>query len=167
MRVQRLGAIGVSVGLAVVLLLGAVSCGGSAPATPAVAKNLFIQADTTTGSGGTLKADAVCVQASQFKRGMQVVWRVRVLDPATGQPMDDQVLKSLQVKLADGQAINAKYGDHPKNAPTDKFWATSWVIPDDYPTGSLSYEIVALSNDGRTGTYTPFNVAPSLLTVIQ
>lgn len=140
----------------------------SAPVpAPKVAQNLILDANTTTGSGGTLKADAVCVLGSQFKRGQQVVWRIKVIDPATGQPLDDKALQSVKIALPDGQTFDAKYGGHPAKTPTDSFWATSWVVPQDYPTGSLPYVVNAKSADGRTGKFTEFNVAPSLLTVVQ
>lgn len=168
MQLRRLWKAGMVAALIGTVALVAAACTGSQPSpTPQVAKNLIVYADTVTGSGGTLKAAAVCVLGSQFKRGSHVVWRVKVYDPATGQPMDDTTLNSVQVKLPDGQVFDAKYGDHPANNPTDQFWATSWVIPDNYATGSLPYEVAVQGVDGRTGKFTEFNVAPSLLTIIQ
>jgi hypothetical protein len=41
-----------------------------------------------------------------------------------------------------------------------------WVIPADYPTGSLVYKVVATDLDGRTQTWEPFKRAPTQLTVI-
>jgi len=29
------------------------------------------------------------------------------------------------------------YGGHPPRGSIDYFWSAGWVIPDDYPTGSL------------------------------
>ena len=172
----RIGAITVLVGVAVTI---ATACSAPTPApTPQppspvpqqpqaqTAKNLILQADIVTGSGGTLKRDAVCVLSSQYKRGNQVVWRAKVIDPATGKPMNETALKAVVVKLPDGQTFEMKYGDHPKNGPTDQFWATSWVIPDNYATGSFPYKITATANDGRTGEFTEFNVNLSLLTIV-
>ncbi len=161
--------VGLGIILAGALATGLVACSSSQPPStqqPQVAKVLFVEGDIVTGSGGTVKATASCVQQSQYKPGNQIVFRARVIDPATGQPMDASTLKSVTVKLADGQTFEAKYGGHPGKAPTDSFWATSWVVPDSYSTGSLNFEITAVANDGRTGTFTPFNVAPSLLTIV-
>ncbi len=158
------------------LLVGAIAIGGAAcsssPQTASAAatqsaKNLILSSDMVTGSGGTVKASSSCVLTSQYKRGNQVVFRVRVYDPVTGKPMDDKALTSVDIALPDGQTFKAKYGGHPANTPVDYFWATSWVIPDTYPTGTLNYTATAKATDGRTGTFDNFNVQPSLLTVVQ
>jgi hypothetical protein len=61
----------------------------------------------------------------------------------------------------------AKFGGHPpRGTPTDFFWSLHWVIPADYPTGSLVYKVVATDLDGRTQTWEPFKRAPTQLTVI-
>jgi hypothetical protein len=112
----------------------------------------------------------VCVVSSQYKPTNSIVWRIRVFDPATGKPMDDKALKSVQVKLPDGQAFQGQYGGHPGGpgaTPTDNFWSAAWTIPAAYPTGSLQYQINAQSVDGRSGTYSQFNVAPSMLTIVK
>ncbi len=165
-RLWKAGAIAVLAG--VIAMVGA-ACAGEqeAPAGPPAAQNLIVTAHTVTGSGGTLKSEAVCVLANQFKRGNHITWRVKVYDPVTGQPMDDAALESVEVTLPDGQAFEAGYGGHPPSDSTDFFWATSWVVPEDYPTGSLPYQVTATSVDGRTGVFTEFNVAPSLLTIIE
>ncbi len=101
---------------------------------------------------------------NQFPRNSEIVWRARVMAP-DGSQLDDTQLESVVVELADGQTLEMRYGDHPRDNPTDQFWTTSFDIPADYPTGTIDYEIVATDADGRTGTYKPFNVAPSLLTI--
>jgi hypothetical protein len=159
----------------VAALLGVVAIIGSACAPQAsgvqqassAAKTLFLNSDMVVGSGGTVKPATSCVLDSQYKRGAQVVWRIKVYDPATGKPLDDKALASVSVTLSDGEKFDAKYGGHPAKTPTDSFWATSWIIPDTYPTGSLQYTITAKSTDGRTGQFDNFNVAPSALTVVQ
>ncbi len=133
-------------------------------ATPQAAKGLILSSDMVTGSGGTVKAAASCVLQSAYKQGNQVVFRVRVYDPKTGNPMDNTAVSAVTIKLPDGQTFNAKYGKH---GTADSFWATSWVIPVDYPTGTINYTATATATDGRTGNFDNFNVAPSLLTVVQ
>lgn len=135
--------------------------------TVQAAKNLILSSDMVIGTGGTLKPSSSCVLTSQYKSGSQVVFRIRVYDPVTGQPMDDKTLSGVTIALPDGQSFTAKYGGHPAKTPVDSFWATSWVIPDNYPTGTLSYKANATAIDGRTGAFDNFNVQPSFLTVIQ
>ena len=106
-----------------------------------------------------------CVLTSQYMRKEHVTWRVRVLG-ADGTPADDKVLKGLTVVLSDGSKFDMHYGTHPRKNPTDKFWATSWAIPADYPTGTVEYKVVATDMDGNAHEWTPFNVDLSKLMVI-
>lgn len=108
-------------------------------------------------------AGQVCVNESRFPRSSEIVWRVRVTDPITGQELDDSSTTA-QIRLGDGQVLEMRYGPHPRENSTDFFWTTSFDIPQDYPTGTLSWEVTATSGE-RSGVYTPFNVAPSLLTI--
>jgi hypothetical protein len=136
---------------------------GMAPLAQAqVSKPLFIAADMVTGPVGS---GPICVLRSQFMRKESVAWRIRVQD-ATGKELDDKSLKSLVVELSDGQKFPARFGGHPPKDPTDHLWSTSWSIPEDYPTGSLNYKVVATAEDGTTQSWEPPNVKPSLLTVI-
>jgi hypothetical protein len=143
--------------------------GGAAPAAQATAApDLFIHADTVLGSKNLSKDELParsCVLNSRYAHNEEIVWRIRVLDPRTGKPMDDKALQSVVVQLADGTALNARYGPHPHDNPTDHFWAVSWDVPPTYPTGTLDYKITATAADGRQGTFVPFDVAPSKVTI--
>ena len=132
---------------------------------PASAARLFFEGDMVRGSTQSGATGPTCVLSSQFMRREHVVFRIRVLDD-TGAPADDKMLKSLVVELSNGKSLPMRYGGHPHNEPVDNFWTTSWPIPDDYPTGTLSYKVVATSMDGSTQEWTPFNVSLSQLTVI-
>ncbi|MBK5268338.1 MAG: hypothetical protein JJE47_12975 [Acidimicrobiia bacterium] len=156
--------------LIVILTLGA--CGGSTAtteATVAVDSPLAVAADTVWGPFNVpedQRGGQVCVLGSRFPRNSEIVWRARVFDPDTEAELDD-ASASVEVRLADGQVFEMRYGAHPRENPTDFFWTASFDIPIDYPSGTLNYEIVATSTDNRVGTFAPFNVAPSLLTVTE
>lgn len=155
-----------------VIVLGAMLALGAVPAAAqeeaaAPGDWLFIDADTVWGPANIPdeeRASKSCVQNNRFARNEEIVWRVKVFDPLTGQPMDDTMLDSVQVILPD-QVLDMRYGPHPRDTPADFFWTASFDIPADYPTGTLGYEIVATAADGTTGTFEPFNVTPSLLTI--
>jgi hypothetical protein len=164
----------VAAGVASLAVLAA-GCGGSTngagkeQAATRVSQRLILDANTVTGAAGIPKSEAaqrVCVLSSRFTPGQEVVWQVRVYDPATGKLMDDKALQSVAVLLPDGKTLAAKYGGHPANDSTDYFWATGWEIPKAYPTGSLQYTVKAAAHDGRTGEFTQFNVASALLTIV-
>lgn len=163
---RRLGLLIAALGA--VLVLGAVPAaaqdGGAVPG-----EWLFIDADTVMGPANIPEEEAAsetCVQNNRFARNEEIVWRVKVLDPLTGQPMDDTMLESVQVVLPD-QALGMRYGPHPRDTPADFFWTLGWDVPEDYPTGELPYQVVATALDGRTGTYEQFNVSPARLIITE
>jgi hypothetical protein len=136
-----------------------------APASAQQAGKLFFEGDLVHGPQPG-QAGPFCVLASQFKRKEEVAWRVRVLD-ADGKMVDDKGLKSLVVELADGKTFELKHKGHPRAPPvTDFFWSGAWVIPEDQPTGSLTYKVIATDLQGQTQTWEPFKVAASQLTIV-
>lgn len=164
--------------IAGMLAVLAVGCSGggkeaaTSTAAPASTKPaaLSVRADTVSGPKNLTaeqRKTQSCVQQSRFPRNSQIVWRARVGDGATGSDLDDKTLGTIEVQLADSRKLPMKYGPHPAQNPTDFFWTTSVEIPADYPTGTLGYKIVATAKDGRTVTYEPFKVAPSLLTISE
>ncbi len=162
---------GLVVGVALMIGAATAACssaGGNSNSTNAGAgagAPLVLNADTVLGSTNLPKGISFCDQQNQFSRGESVVWRVRVIDPQTGKAMDGTALASVVVKLPD-KTIALKYGDHPKTNPVDHFWAGSFAIPADYPTGQLPYTVVATAKDGRTGTFEQFKVSSAELQVI-
>ena len=182
---HRFGKRPVYIGLVVVLAAGLVACAeepgqsaapssaapsvaeSTAPSAAPVGQFLFIDADNVLGPTNLTAEERptkTCVQASRFAHNEEVVWRVKVFDPLTGEPMDDTVLASLKVVLPD-QTLDLHYGPHPRDNPLGFFWTTSWVVPEGYPDGVINYTIEATANDGRTGTWEQFEVAAANLTV--
>ncbi len=163
--------------LAMVLLLAACASAQAAQSTaapasqpaatpkPAVTTSLFVTADIVQGTKNIPQDQAAaktCVVSSRYPRNAELVFRARVEDPTTGEPMDDKALSGVEFRLGDGKTVlKGTYGKH----GDESFWSSSWVIPKDFPTGTLNYSVVATSTDGRTGQFKPFNVPPSLLTV--
>jgi hypothetical protein len=161
-------ALGIALGILAAAAISACSAPGAAsPSTAAVSPTLILQADTVWGPKNIAKAELsgkICVQRNLFARNEEIVWRVKVFDPATGEPMDDQTLSSVAVKLED-QTLDLHYGPHPKDNPADYFWTVSWLIPEDHPSGELPYAIEATAADGRAGTFEQFGVSLARLTI--
>ncbi len=137
-----------------------------ATAAPAV-EALFIDADTVLGPTNLTEEEKplkTCVQVSRYAHNEEVVWRVKVFDPVTGEPMDDTALESVQVVMGD-QTLDLNFGPHPRDTPVDAFWAVGWEVPEDYPSGTVSYTIEATAIDGRTGSWEQFGVEAAMLTV--
>lgn len=138
------------------------------------AQKLFIEGDIVRGNTPAGITGPVCVLANQFKRKEHVIFRIRVRN-TTGQPVDDKNLKGIVVELSDGQKFPASYRPRPPanvraafglSEPIDYFWSAAWLIPQDYPTGSLSYRVVATDMQGNTQSWVPFKDPRSLPMVI-
>jgi hypothetical protein len=128
-------------------------------------KRLFFEGDIVAHAIEG-QAGPFCVLKSQYKRKEGVAWRIRILDQS-GAVADDKALKSVVVVLGDGQQIPAHYGPHPpRGKATDTFWSMRWIIPADFPTGSLGYKVIATWPDGKSQTWEPFTREPSQLMVV-
>jgi hypothetical protein len=148
---------------------------GFAGAASAETQKLFIEGDIVRGNTPSGATGPVCVLANQFKRKENVVFRIRVLN-SEGQALDDKGLKSLVVELSDGQKFKADYRARPPVAtrqalgltgPIDYFWSAAWLIPATYPTGSLSYRVVATDMQGNTQSWVPMKDLRSLPIVME
>jgi hypothetical protein len=126
---------------------------------PPIAPKLFFEGDMVLAQA--------CVLNNRFRRNEGVVWRVRVLDPETGQQVDAKSLKSLVIELADGQTIPMKHGGHPRGGTDDRFWSTSWKVPENYPTGTFAYTVVATDLNGEVTRWQPFAIKMSQLTIVD
>jgi hypothetical protein len=139
-------------------------------ATAEETQKLFIEGDIVRGNTPNGATGPVCVLANQFKRKENVVFRIRVLNTA-GKALDDKGLKSLVVELSDGKKLPAEYRARPPlqarkalglTEPIDYFWSAAWLIPADYPTGSLTYRVVATDTQGNTQSWVPMKDLRSL-----
>lgn len=159
---------GIALGIGAGLVIAACQAAATPTPTPAPAVNLILVSDTVQGPTNLTDeekaAGATCVQKNRFAKNEEIVWRTRVIDPTTGQPMDDTAITSLVVKLPD-QELAMHYGGHPRDNPVDFFWTVGFDVPESYPSGALTFTIVATGTDGRTGTYNQFGVAAAQLTV--
>jgi len=138
-------------------------------------QKLFIEGDIVRGNTPAGITGPVCVLANQFKRKENVIFRIRVRN-AAGEPLDDKNIKAIVVELSDGQKFQASYRPRPPanvraafglSEPADYFWSAAWLIPQDYPTGSLSYRVAATDMQGNTQRWTPFKDPRSLPMVMS
>lgn len=128
---------------------------------------LFFEGDIVRGAQPGAPGP-FCVLNNQFKRLEKVVWRIRVLDQA-GTSLDDKGLKSLLVLLPDGTKLPSYWGPHPPphlGPTTDHFWTSAWIVPDNYPSGTFVYKVIATDMQGQSHTWEPFKNVNSQLAVV-
>jgi hypothetical protein len=105
-----------------------------------------------------------CTPKSRFKRGDPVGFRATAIDPATGKVADTA---QLTVKLENGEGLQMMYRGGTSATAHPGLWTTKWVVPDTAPAGVLHYTIEAKDNQGRTAVWAPFEIVPSILTIVQ
>ncbi len=137
-----------------------------APIYAQEAPKFVFEGDVVRGNGPGAQGPG-CVLNSRFKRGETMLFRIRVVDPKSGKSLDDKGVKSLEIQLSNGQKAPMSYHQHPPKEPTDWFWSGGWIVPDNQPTGSLSYKVVVTDLDGKTQDWSPFKVANSQITVVE
>jgi hypothetical protein len=150
--------------LSAVALLSVLGFAGGAQAQGG---KLFFEGDIVRGAQPGAPGP-FCVLNNQFKRLEKVVWRIRVLDQSA-QPLDEKGLKSLIVQLPDGTKLEGRFGPHPpphQGPAADFFWTSVWIVPDEYPSGTFFYKVVATDLQGQAHTWEPFKNAHSQFTVV-
>lgn len=144
-------------------------------AAPAKPQFLVIMGDTIRGNLGLNPVEILtsapgihCTQQSRFPQTGRIVWRMKVMDPATGKYLDDKQIKDFTITYPDGKTDTLKYGGHggTKENPQDYLWAVGFTVPADYPTGVFNYKIEAKGVDGRVGTFDPFKVTFAQTTIV-
>src|SRR5258708_14342365 len=139
-------------------LLTVATLGFANAAVAQESQKLFFEGDIVRGNTPDGATGAVCVLANQFKRGENVIFRIRVRN-SSGQPLDDKGIKSLTIEMMDGQKFPARFASRPPNgvlasvgltAPSDYYWSAAWRLPHGFPSVPLTYKIGALDLSGNT-----------------
>ncbi|MFB6137104.1 MAG: hypothetical protein ABEJ42_02020 [Halobacteriaceae archaeon] len=123
--------------------------GTAAPITTASDDGVYVVAhDIVRGNiEGVDQQAMVGALASRFRPGQKVVWRIAVVDGETGEEVSPATVDDVSVVVEGETTIEAKYGVQPLESElaeyreSDRFYSASWIIPDDYPSGAVSYSI--------------------------
>jgi hypothetical protein len=117
-----------------------------------------------------------CILKNRFKKGERVGFRMTAFDGGTGETENTTVLvahvtyagKTVDVPMrfrgAAGRSAPAPRGY--LRAPAE-LWTGSWTVPDDAPTGRISYTVTGTDNFGRKAEFTPFSAEASQLVIVQ
>jgi hypothetical protein len=126
------------------------------------ATTLIMYGDVVLFAGGEDPEN--CTPKSRFKHGDPVGFRATAIDPATGKVAD---AAQLTVKLASGETLSMMYRGGTGASAHPGLWTTKWVVPDTTPAGVMHYTIEAKDSQGRTAVWAPFEIVPSILTIVQ
>jgi len=146
------------------IALSVAALGFSTGAQAQAAKKLFFEGDIVRHALPN-QAGPFCVLNNQYKRKEAVAFRVRIMKP-DGEVADSKALKAVTVELGNGQKVPMHFGGHGM-PPTDFFWSIFWTVPDNHPTGTVGYKIVATMMDDSTVEWKPFNRATTELMVVD
>ncbi|MBO7747975.1 hypothetical protein I8J29_27660 [Paenibacillus sp. MWE-103] len=113
--------------------------------------------------GDVVSQNAGCVPQNRFTVGDGIVFRMKAQNPITGLLAEDA---KLQVHLGTGEVLDMQLGQHPPDAPDgERFWSANYKVTDATPKGTLHYYVTA-ETPIMKGEYKPFQVAPSLITIV-
>lgn len=127
----------------------------------------IVDHDTVVAAETPAQGQGPCSLQNRFLHGQKVVFRVKVVDPATGDQLTGDDLSGVTVNVESGSAptLDMEYGPHPPKNPTDEYWVVAWTVPDGFPAGPVEYAIeVAGDHPAKTVS---FNVPPSNLVVLE
>ena len=109
-----------------------------------------------------------CTLRNRFKRGDPAGFRISVIDGATGLPESSaQVVVHVTYggKTVDVPARYRGGADQPETRQSQ--WTAKWMVPMDAPTGIVRYSVTAKDKHGRSTEWKPFDIDPSLLTIVE
>jgi hypothetical protein len=108
--------------------------------------------DTLTGTGGRLSgATGTCVGQSVFRRGNAIVFQAIAVRTKDGKVMTGKDISRMVVRVPgqpDQKMVYRPLGSRP-DATSPWVWVVKWIVPDDYPLGSLAYEVVGVTKKTR------------------
>ena len=117
-----------------------------------------------------------CILTNRFKKGQRIGFRMTATDGGTGEPENTATLTAHLT--VGGKTIDVPMrfrGAAGPDAPPPRgylrspynLWSGFWVVPDDAPTGTLSYTVTATDKFGRNATFVPYPYANSQLAIVQ
>lgn len=113
-----------------------------------------------------------CILTNRFTKGQRVGFRMTAIDGGTGEVENTAALtvhlmyggKTLDVPMR----WRGGGGNVPRGylRPPNELWTGFWTVPDDAPTGMVTYTVSATDRFGRKATFTPFSYETSQITIV-
>ena len=113
-----------------------------------------------------------CILTNRFTRGQRVGFRMTAIDGGSSDVENTAALTAhvtyagktvdIPMRWRGGGATPRGYLSAPNN-----LWTGFWVVPDDAPTGTVSYTVTGTDKFGRMASFTPFSYETSQITIVQ
>jgi hypothetical protein len=108
---------------------------------------------TLTSSGGRVRpVTGVCVQQSVFRRGNQVIFQAVSTRSRDGKVMTGKDFGRMVVRVpgqVDTPMTFRPLGGRP-DATSPWVWVGVWSVPDNFPLGSMTFEVVGITKKTAT-----------------
>jgi hypothetical protein len=151
--------------LAVLAIVGTQGSSTGAFQAPPARGKLIVFGDVTLFLGKPGVAGN-CALQSRFKRGDPVGFRMTAIDSETGEREPSAQFVVHLSYAGTTQDLPMRYRATVKQ-PEREFWVAKWIVPDTAPIGIVRYTVTATDKYGRTGTFKPFVVEDSQVTIVE
>jgi hypothetical protein len=116
-----------------------------------------------------------CILTNRFTKGQRVGFRMTAIDGGSGEVENTAILvvhvthegRTVEIPMRWRGAGGATAAPRGYLRPPVELWTGFWVVPDDAPTGVVSYTVTATDRFNRTATFTPFSYETSQITIVQ
>jgi hypothetical protein len=136
-----------------------VALGDSAPVTPfpsVHSGDIFVIAQTVQADGAI---------KSYYAPGATVFFRAYAVDGKTHKLLTGNAVKYFYVTVPNQPNVKMKYAPTSTLASGRYQWTGSWVVPANYPLGTVYFKVLVKNNAKRIGTFVQMPVATSQLTI--
>lgn len=115
-----------------------------------------------------------CILTNRFTKGQRIGFRMTAIDGGSGGVENTAVLVAHLIVGGKTFDIPMQWRGAAPPAPSPQgylrspveLWTGFWTVPNDAPTGTVSYTVTAKDRFGRTATFTPFSYATSRITIV-
>jgi hypothetical protein len=122
---------------------------------------LLLYGDMVVGAPGP----TTCKLESRYRPGQGVVFRMTALNPAQGE-FDETAQLTVHIPYGSaGIDLPMRYRGNDAANPRPGFWTARWNVPSDAQPQVLRFTVHATDAQGRTGTWAPYNITSSMLTI--
>jgi hypothetical protein len=116
-----------------------------------------------------------CILTNRFKKGQKVGFRMTAMDGGSAETENSATL-TVHLNYG-GKTVDAPMrwrGAAGANSPAPRgylrtpveLWTGSWVVPNDAPTGRITYTVTGTDKFGRTASFRPFSAEASQLVIV-